>query len=309
MDFRALNEEIIKLLEGDVVSFADFKNRKTAERRAQRNVEFEKQFGDELQKDLDKFHQENILVEIEKVKVLYCEGPKDNPHFKEGEELSYENFQEKIYVLDYINQIKEALDKCDYELYLSSSDGDKQTFKQRLVIGSGKEECDIYTNLEVKLNVLNEKPCFIKNDPVKYNENYYKSLVKEYNIEPPVKEDPMKADYIKDYSLGGQKKPEDVEVGDILYRVGGYSMTYYDYYKVIERKKKSIKLQNIGEKSISGDGWSGKCIPANTPQNDQYVDGKLFRIGYKYAKDVVCSVNGHSLYYWDGKPDAFDRND
>jgi len=302
MDFKKLNEQLNKFLEGDVVSFMDYKRNKIAQRRKERNAEFEKEFGDEIEKELNKF----IMVEIEKVKVLACEGPIKNPHFEPGEEFSYENFQEDLWARDYMNQIMEKYDKCDIELYLSTNT-EKQTFRMRCTIGGGKEECDIYQQLEMRLK--GDKEVVIKNDPVKYNENYYKQLVKEYGIEAPVKEDPLNEPYVKDYSNNGTKTPQEVEVGDILYRVGGYSMTYYDYYKVIDKKKASIKLQNIGVKNISGDGWSGKCIPANNPEKDQYVDGKLFRIGYKYGKDVVCSVNGHSCYYWDGKPDSFDRND
>ena len=163
MDFKKLNEQLIKFMEGDVVSFADFKRQK-------RNKEFLDQHGAEMQKDIDKFKQNTLLVEIEKIKVLSCEGPKDNPYFEEGEELSYENFQEKLYALDYMNQIMEKLDKCDFEVYLKASDNDEQTLRMKAVLGDGRNECDIFTRLEIKLRNV-EKDVMIINDPVKSNEN------------------------------------------------------------------------------------------------------------------------------------------
>ena len=308
MDFKKLNEQLNKFLEGDVVSFADFQRRKNAERRKERSDAFLAQHGAEMQKEIDKFKQNTLMVEIEKIKVLSCEGPIKNPHFESGEEFSYEHFQEELYARDYMNQIMEKVDKCDFEVYLKASDGDEQTLRMRATIGEGRNECDIFTRLEIKLRNV-EKDVMIINDPVKYNENYYKSLVKEYGIQAPVKEDPMDKPYIKDYSNNGTKTSQDVEVGDILECNWGATMSLVDYYKVIERKKSTIKLASLKTQNISGDGWAGTCIPTEETIRDQYVDGKLFRIGYKYDNKVVCSVNGHSVYYWDGKPGSFDRND
>jgi len=301
MDFKKLNEQLNKFLEGDVVSFADFKRQK-------RNKEFLAQHGAEMQKDIDKFRQNTLLVEIEKIKVLFCEHPKDNSYFKEGEELSYENFQERLYALDYMNQIMEKLDKCDFVVYLKASDNDKQTLRMTAVLGEGRNECDIFTRLEIKLRNV-EKDVMITNDPVKYNETYYKSLVKEYNIQPPVKEEPLKASYVKDYSKGGTKTAQDVEIGDILSRMSGAGMTQWHYYRVIRKTGSSVWLEALAVKRISGDGWTGKCIPTEEVIKDQDVDGKRFQLGYKYDKHVVCSVNGHSCYYWDGKPDNYNDLD
>lgn len=310
MDFKKLNEQLNKFLEGDVVSFMDYKRNKVAQGRKERNAEFEKQFGDELQKTQDEWNKNNILITIDKIKVNWAEGPIKNPHYNSGQEFSYENFQEDVWARDYMNAIKESYDKCDITIFVTTNQGEfNREYKYRFTIGGGKEECDIYQALELIVKSKEGKTPVITNDPVKYNENYYKQLAKEYGIQAPVKEDPLNEPYVKDYSNNGTKTPQEVEVGDILYRVGGYSMTYYDYYKVIDKKKASIKLQNIGVKNISGDGWSGTCIPADKPEKDQYVDGKLFRIGYKYSKDTVCRVNGHSCYYWDGKPDYFNEMD
>ena len=309
MDIKKLNEELQKFLEGDVVSFTDYKNRKVAERRKARSQEFLKQHDAEMQKSLDDFNKNNILATIDKIKILSCEGPIDNPHFESGEEFSYENFQERLYILDYFNQIQDKVDKLDFEVHVSLRDGANIVEKLRCDIGDGREACDVYETLEMIISQEYPKNMMITNDPVKYNENYYKSLAKEYGIVAPKEEDPMDAPYVKDYSKGGTKTAMDVEVGDILYQIGGYSMTYYDYYKVIDKKNKSIKLASLGEKIVDGDGWRGRCIPDNNIVPDRDVDGKLFRIGAKYNNKVVCQVNGHACYYWDGKPDSFDRMD
>lgn len=306
MDYKSLNETLKQFLEGDVVSFADFKRNKMAQRRKERNAEFEKQFGDELQKTQDEWNKNNILITIDKIKVNWAEGPIKNPHYDAGEEFSYENFQEDVWARDYINQIKDNYDKCEITVYITTNQDEfNREYKYRFTIGGGKEECDVYQTLEMIIKKDTGKDVTITNDPVKYNENYYKQLVKEYGVEAPVKEDPLKADYIKDYT----KPVEEVAVGDILECNWGYSMSLVDYYKVIERKKKSIKLAKLDTKVVEGDGGRGKCIPTLETKPDQYVDGKLFRIGYKYSKDVVCQVNGHSCVFWDGKPGSFDTWD
>lgn len=310
MDFKKLNEQLIKFMEGDVVSFMDYKRNKVAQRRKERNAEFEKQFGDELQKTQDEWNKNNILITIDKIKVNWAEGPIKNPHYDPGEEFSYEDFQEDVWARDYMNAIKESYDKCDITIFITTNQGFyNREYNYRFTIGGGKEECDVYHALELIVKSKEGKTPVITNDPVKYNENYYKSLAKEYGIQEPVKEDPLKAPYVRDYSKGGTKKAEDVQVGDILTCSWGYSMTIVDYYKVIEKKAKSIKLAALEVKNISGDGWSGQCMPGENTKPDNKVDGKLFRIGAKWSKDLVCQVGGHSCYYWDGKPDSFDRND
>ena len=71
-----------------------------AQQRKQRNQEFVDKYGDELQKSLDKWNETNVMVEIQKIKVLDCEGPIKEPHYQPGEEFSYENFQKDLYARD-----------------------------------------------------------------------------------------------------------------------------------------------------------------------------------------------------------------
>ena len=141
----------------------------------------------------------------------------------------------------------------------------------------------------------------IKNDIIKDLDNDTDEVPDSINKN----QDALNAPYVKDY----RKDPQDVQVGDILSMTWGYSMTIVDYYKVIERKKSSIRLAALNTVNITGDGWSGTCIPGTEIVKDNNVDGKLFRIGTKWSNEIVCRINGHGVYYWDGKPDAYDRND
>lgn len=86
-------------------------------------------------------------------------------------------------------------------------------------------------------------------------------------------------------------------------------MTLVDFYKVIERKVKSIKLVKLENINISGDGFQGKCIPSDTEEPDKQVDGKLFRIGYKWSNDTICRIADHAVVYWNGKPKDFNHLD
>lgn len=293
--FKQLNEALEKLLEGNVVSFADYKRQK-------RNKEFMDKFGDELEKSTQLLKQQYLTVSIDKIKVLFCEAPNGNPHF-DMEEYAYENFQKIAYAVDYLNQAKGNLDKCDIEIFLSADDGDKQSFRHTITLGEGRKECDIYSLILNKLSKLEDKKVLIDNDPAPYEERYYKGLVKEYGLDK--KEEPQQAAYVKDYT----KDPQDVQVGDILVRHSGYSVTLVDFYRVIERTKACVRLAELENKTVDGDPSMGHVIPTETIVKNNTVDGKLFRIGVKWAKDVVCQVSDHACYYWNGKPQYIDTWD
>ena len=293
--FKQLNEALEKLLEGSVVSFADYKRQK-------RNKEFMDRFGDELEKSTELLKQQYLTVSIDKIKVLFCEAPNGNPHF-DMEEYAYENFQKIAYAVDYLNQAKGNLDKCDIEIFLSADDGDKQSFRHTITLGEGRKECDIYSLILNKLSKLEDKKVLIDNDPAPYEERYYKGLVKEYGLDK--QEEPQQAAYVKDYT----KDPQDVQVGDILVRHSGYSVTLVDFYRVIERTKACVRLAELENKTVDGNPSMGHVIPTETIVKNNTVDGKLFRIGVKWAKDVVCQVSDHACYYWNGKSQYIDTWD
>jgi hypothetical protein len=296
--FKQLNEALEKLLEGNVVSFAGYKRQK-------RNKEFMDAFGAQMEKDIQDLKAQYLTVSIDKIKVLFCEAPNGNPHF-DMEEYAYENFQKIAYAVDYLNQAKGNLDKCDIEIFLSADDGDKQSFRHTITLGDGRKECDIYSLILNKLSNLEDKKVLIDNDPAPYEERYYKGLVKEYGLDK--KEEPEQATYIKDYT----KDPQDVQVGDILVRNWGYSMVLVDFYKVIEvikRKLTHVRLAKLEKRAVKGDLSQGEVIPTQTTVKNYLVDGKRFRVGVRWAKDVVCQVDDHACYYWNGEPQRLDTMD
>lgn len=298
--FKQLNEALEKLLEGNVVSFADYKRQK-------RNKEFMDKFGDELEKSTQLLKQQYLTVSIDKIKVLFCEAPNGNPHF-DMEEYAYENFQKIAYAVDYLNQAKGNLDKCDIEIFLSADDGDKQSFRHTITLGDGKQECDIYSLILNKLSKLEDKKVLIDNDPAPYEERYYKGLVKEYGLDKKEKPEQAPEQAPEDYA----KDPQDVQVGDILVRPWGYSMVLVTFYKVIEvirNKTTHVKLAELQDKVVDGDASRGHVVPRDNIVKNKTIDGKKFKVGVKWAKDVVCRVQGDSCYYWDGKPQYIDTQD
>ena len=90
-----------------------------------------------------------------------------------------------------------------------------------------------------------------------------------------------------------------------------------DFYRVIERKKSSIKVARLeSRRIIEDDGFRGKEYPIDRTQPDNNVDGKLFRIippnkQYydKVEEQAVIKIDGHYVEYWNGKPLRFDDLD
>lgn len=304
MDFKTLNEALNKLLEGDVVSFVDFKRKK-------QNDQFEKEHGDEIQKSLDKF----LLIEIKDVEIVWAEGRIDGKNsFKDGEKFSYEEFQKRALEYNYINEQADHIDKVKVTLYLDVTEhgqNNKDQYNLMLYLGENDKECDLIYLLERSLKEyaqFNNLEVVIKNDPVSFDTNNLQYAELEKPEEK--KEEPIDTSFVKDYSDNGQRLGEDVKVGDILTCSWGYSMTLVDFYKVTERKAKSIKLEKLQNKIISGGGYSGQCIPSQELDRDQAdVKNKLFRIGAKWDKHVVCRIKDHSVYYWDGRPESYDHMD
>lgn len=300
MDYRKLNEEIEKFLEGEVISFMDYKRQKAADR-----------ITADVLKDVDTFKdvdtgKNEVNIKIQSIKVKWCEGFNGFDLFEEGETYDFNHFQDLVYLGDYICQKRDDVLKLAYIANINLN-GEEDTYEGRLYLGEGEKHVNIINNMknfieestQEKINIINKQPEY---NSSKYDKEAVKYLKKE---EPQETKTNLAA--AKDYGAG--KTSQDVQVGDILTCTWGYSMTLVDFYKVIERKKASIKLVNLKDIIVDGDGMSGKVVPTNETEPDQYVDGKLFRIGTKWSKDIVCQVNGHSVYYWDGKPKTFDRWD
>ena len=311
MDFKQLNESLQKFLEGDVVSFTDFKRNKMARQRKERSAQFIQDYEKELNKSLEN----KVFVEIQKIKVVWAEGRIDGVNsFKGGEELSYEEFQKRAYEYNYALKDRIGQDKVKITVYFNYHDtntNEDDQYNMRVYIGGDKNLTYKEVNVMYLLQrawkeSLQGKELIFTNDEVypDVNDNSLQYAV----LEEPEKEE--EKEYIKiDYSNKNTKTAQEVEVGDIIYTVWGYSMVLVDFYQVAERKKASIKLEKLQTVIVDGDGMQGTSAPIDKPDERNDIDGKLFRIGTKYDKKAVCQINGHTAYYYDGEPKSFDHMD
>ena len=308
MDFKKLNESLQKFLEGDVISFTDFRRNKIAQRRKERNAEFEKQFGDEINKELENY----LLMEINKVDIVWAEGRIDGKNsFEDGQSFSFEEFQKRAFEYNYVNELQDHVDKVKVTVHFTGKEKGKdidETTNVMLYLGEGDKESDLIYVLQRLLQEYcqtNNLELIIKNDPVDFDKN---KLQYAQVIEKPEEKEEVNP-LQKDYSNGGTKLGTEVEVGDIVTSTWGYSMTLVDFYKVIDKKKASIKLQHLETKPVEGGQGRGKLVPIDVVKPDKEVDGKLFRIGVKWDNKIVCKVKGHYADYWDGKPKSYDTWD
>lgn len=288
MNIKKLNEELRALLEGDVVSFMDFKRQKEAE----------KNLKDAFQ------------INIKKITIKWCETAFGIRFFKDNEEMSYEDFQKRVYVADYFLQQNKGYCKCAYIADIDLTENGKteeETYEGRIYLGEGKENVNLLVNMEQFINESTGKSVFFDNVPVIMKDSEIESLSKMYKT--PYKEpeknvaDVSQNSLIKDYSNNETKTAQDVEVGDILYVSWGYDMTIVDFYRVIERKKASIKLETLAHKFTP---QQDEVVPIDKVIPNDKVDGKLFRLSKHYG---VCQINGHIARYWNGKPKYYNTMD
>ena len=298
MKIKQINEAIEKFLEGEVISFTDFKRKKELNK-PERDLP-----------DVDSFTQPSneIQIHIDRIKVLWAEGPIAMPWFKPDEILPYDEFQDRVYEYDYIiKNSEQGYDKVKYEAAITVN-GEPDTYTGRVDMGDGRDYVDIIKNMKHFIKEATDTDVTITNLPTPYNINKYKKSLEKRNSNN-ITEEPSNLATAKDYSEFKTKTGKDVEVGDILVCSWGYSMTLVDFYKVIERKKSSIKLAKLENKYVSGNSMQGQVVPTTNVKPDNNVDGKLFRVGVKWSSEIVCKINGNYAYYWDGKPEHFNTLD
>lgn len=310
--FKKLNEELEKILEGDVVSFADFKKKKEAQPQT---------FAD-LDAQVTRNMSNTCMITINKIFCVWSEGRIDGKNrFEEGKEYSYEEFQTMAYEFDFANQICDALDKVKFDAYVTMDYKGQHTDEKitlYLLVGDANEgSVNVIHILEryLKGPLMGDR-VIVMNEPVYKDElDLTHPKYADYKVaEQQKKDDEAKAQAQKkkntlepkDYT----KDVNDVEVGDILYCKRVYTMELADFYRVIKRTKRCIQLEKLDTVCVEGDGWSGLVMPIDKTVKDDNVDGKSKLIGVKGSKDAVCIINGYnSACYWDGKPKPFDHRD
>ena len=103
-----------------------------------------------------------------------------------------------------------------------------------------------------------------------------------------------------------KSKPENWEVGDIIYSNFSYSMIIIDFYKIVKISGKTFTFRKLKDKIVSGNGQAGKSVPIPDEFDTKETEEKRARINkfgdVKLDKYTYC-------YYWNGEPVAFDHLD
>lgn len=85
----------------------------------------------------------------------------------------------------------------------------------------------------------------------------------------------------------------DIQMGTILYDMRGYSMTYYDFYKVVKITDKSCVLQKLKKKVVHGGGFNPDVEPTNEFDTKEKPIRKRFDClhMWEWKPGTVCSEN------------------
>ena len=96
---------------------------------------------------------------------------------------------------------------------------------------------------------------------------------------------------------------DELKDGTILVCSWGYSMTIVNFYKVIGRKgTATVLLQGLENERVSGDGFSGECVPGNPV-------GEVFKVRYS-SKHKCAKIDSHRwLPIWGGNPAYYNHLD
>lgn len=286
--FEELNNKLEKLLEGEVVSFTDFKKAKEAD------------------KAIEGASDEVVHITIEGVNTQNYSI--DGTAILESSVLyNFKELQTIFYALDKLQEGENIPFKYKAGMIVEQN-GEKERFVHEgyITIGQGSEQANMLNELEPYMDKVSGKTTIFDGDLVPTESDIQKKLIELQKNLRKEKENKINADLApaKDYSNGGTKFGPDAEVGDILYYSFNYGSTQHYFLKVIERKGASIKLAAL-EKSVDlRNDDDGRVVPSNKVRPDDLVDGKLFRL-HKSKGDwdnVVCKVDGRYCYYWDGNP-------
>ncbi len=322
MDFKKLNEELEILLEGDVIDFSSFKNRKATTAVM------------EEPKEEPAVEPKSSVVKmtINNVTVIYCEGLTNLPNkFKDGEILSFEEMQKRIYFFDRLKTMCNlgGYEKLRYEAdvtYTVNGKDVKGSYDGRIDLGDGAKDLDYVSIPANMIHFMSEEKgieAVVTNPmptiPTDLEEQVTK-YIEENNLPTKEKQDAKRAaeeqerlskiDFAKPVPEG--KDPKDVEVGDVIYMVGGYSMIMPSFFRVIARTKASIKVEELKTATITNNYGSGTMKPISTVDSNSDKNGKIYRINNRedrYNKDAICYIDRHSACYWTGEEVRFDYND
>lgn len=93
------------------------------------------------------------------------------------------------------------------------------------------------------------------------------------------------------------------QIGDILYDSWGYEQTNVDFYQVVERTDKTIKIREIaGEATEKNHGDYGKKIAIPGKFVGEEIETKKVTVPFSPEDPGYVSSKLGSMRKWDGKP-------
>jgi hypothetical protein len=100
------------------------------------------------------------------------------------------------------------------------------------------------------------------------------------------------------------------KVGDILVCTWGATMRIVDFYKVKAVGNKQLKVVEIGQTLLSGDGQNGTVTANPDSESDvQLTCNIIFNKAYSnddtFKLEASVKIEGHIAHHWDGKPEIF----
>jgi hypothetical protein len=92
------------------------------------------------------------------------------------------------------------------------------------------------------------------------------------------------------------------QIGDILETVWGYEQTNVDFFQIVEVLPMSIRVRPICGETVESTGpFSARVVALKNRFADEALP-KLVRLMIDKSGKPYCSIEGHNLYVWDGKP-------
>ena len=93
----------------------------------------------------------------------------------------------------------------------------------------------------------------------------------------------------------------NIEIGDIFYTSWGYDQTNVDFFEVVAKTSKMLKLREIKAKKDYRYGYSGLANPIR----GSFADDKIYTRKYDEGNKAVKIDDVAYARLWDGKPKTF----
>jgi len=99
----------------------------------------------------------------------------------------------------------------------------------------------------------------------------------------------------------GYMPKQEVKINDIFVNTWGYEQTNVDFYKVVGLTKKSVKIQQLKQKTTETGFMCGNTFPLNEFEDDKVLTK---RIQYDSEGKVFVRMPYGWCDLWEGKPES-----